>query len=64
MKILIVTHYFKPHVGGIEIVAYNQAKGLVEEGHEVTIVTSKFCQEFQFTLYEPIDLCVRFLRAL
>ena len=41
MKILIVTHYFKPHIGGIEIVAYNQAKALVEQGHEVTIVTSK-----------------------
>ena len=41
MKILIVTHYFMPHIGGIEIVAYNQAKELVKIGHEVTIVTSK-----------------------
>lgn len=40
MKILIVTHYFLPHIGGIEIVAYNQAKQLVEKGHKVTILTS------------------------
>lgn len=45
MKILIVTHYFKPHIGGIEIVAYNQAKELVKKGHEVTIVTSKLNRE-------------------
>ena len=45
MKVLIVTHYFNPHVGGIEIVAYNQAKELVKEGHEVTIVTSKLRRE-------------------
>ena len=45
MKILIVTHYFEPHIGGIEIVAYNQAKELVKKGHEVTIVTSKLNRE-------------------
>ncbi len=45
MKVLIVTHYFKPHIGGIEIVAYNQAKELVKKGHEVTIVTSRFDRE-------------------
>lgn len=41
MKILIVTHYFRPHIGGIEVVAYNQAKELVRKGHKVTIITSK-----------------------
>ncbi len=45
MKILIITHYFKPHIGGIEIVAYNQAKELVKKGHEVTIVTSQLNRE-------------------
>ncbi|HYT37492.1 MAG TPA: glycosyltransferase family 4 protein [Ktedonobacteraceae bacterium] len=45
MKILIVTHYFAPHTGGIEIVAYHQAKELVKQGHEVTIVTSKLKRE-------------------
>lgn len=41
MKILIVSHYFYPHVGGIEIVAYNQAKELIKEGYTVVLVTSK-----------------------
>jgi glycosyltransferase involved in cell wall biosynthesis len=45
MKILIVTHYFLPHVGGIEIVAYNQAKELVKRGHEVTIISSRIGNE-------------------
>jgi D-inositol-3-phosphate glycosyltransferase len=45
MKVLIVTHYFKPHIGGIEIVAYNQAKELVKRGHTVTIVTSRLNRE-------------------
>src|SRR5260221_12620701 len=45
MKILIVTHYFKPHIGGIEIVAYNQAKELGRKSHKVTIVTSQIGDE-------------------
>lgn len=45
MKILIVTHYFLPHKGGIEFVAYNQAKELVKQGHEVTVVSSRIGDE-------------------
>lgn len=41
MKILIVTHYFIPHIGGIEMVVLNQAKELVKMGHIVTIITSQ-----------------------
>jgi D-inositol-3-phosphate glycosyltransferase len=40
VKVLILSHYFPPHHGGIENVAYNQAKYLNEQGHSVTIVTS------------------------
>jgi D-inositol-3-phosphate glycosyltransferase len=40
VKILIVSHYFSPHVGGIEIVAQNQASQLVKKGNEVSILTS------------------------
>src|SRR5581483_7045392 len=40
-RIVIVSHYYPPHVGGIEIVAYNEAKRLVARGNEVTVVTSK-----------------------
>lgn len=40
-NVLIVCHYYPPHIGGIEIVAYNQAKQLALAGHKVTVVTSK-----------------------
>jgi glycosyltransferase involved in cell wall biosynthesis len=40
MKIVIFTHYFSPHVGGIENVVENHAKRLAKRGHDITIVTS------------------------
>ena len=39
MKITIVANYYPPHVGGLEIVAQNQAQMLTEAGHDVTVVT-------------------------
>ena len=56
MKILIVTHYFRPHIGGIEIVAYNQAKGLVKLGNNVTIVTSRLGHEPSSENIEGINI--------
>lgn len=47
MKILIVTHYFQPHIGGIEIVALNEASEFIKQGHEVTIVTSKLIDDLE-----------------
>jgi glycosyltransferase involved in cell wall biosynthesis len=41
MKIVIVVHYFSPHVGGMEEVAKKQARSLVDAGHHVTIVTCR-----------------------
>ena len=40
-NIVIVSHYYPPHVGGIEYVCYNQAQELAKQGHDVTVVTSK-----------------------
>lgn len=40
MKIAIFTHYFHPHVGGIEVVAETHAKQLAERGHDVRVVTT------------------------
>lgn len=40
MKVLIVSHYFLPHIGGIEQVVYHQAKELIRMGNQVTIITS------------------------
>jgi glycosyltransferase involved in cell wall biosynthesis len=56
MKILIITHYFQPHIGGIEIIAYNQAKELVKKGHEVTIVTSKLGRDKAIEQQEGIRI--------
>ena len=41
MRICVVSHYCKPHIGGIETVSFEQAKRLVKRGHQVTIVSSK-----------------------
>jgi glycosyltransferase involved in cell wall biosynthesis len=40
MKILQVTSVFPPHIGGLENVVYNISKGLIEEGHQVTVYTT------------------------
>lgn len=56
MKILIVTHYFLPHKGGIEFVAYNQAKELVKQGHQVTIVSSRIGDEQEEEIMDGIKI--------
>lgn len=40
MNIVIGTHYFPPHVGGMEIVAKTQATLFAKQGHDVTVITS------------------------
>lgn len=40
MKILIVSSYFPPHLGGLEVVAQNQAKELARHGESVSVLTS------------------------
>jgi len=41
LRVLIVSHYFRPHVGGIEVVVEQQAADLAARGHDVTVVTSR-----------------------
>ena len=41
MKVLVVEHYFPPHIGAMEEVARNQAASLTLLGHEVTVLTSR-----------------------
>jgi D-inositol-3-phosphate glycosyltransferase len=41
MRILIVSSYFPPHVGGVEIVAQQQAASLAAAGHAVVVATSR-----------------------
>lgn len=38
MRILSVSHYYPPHVGGLEIVARDVAEGLVAAGHSVEVI--------------------------
>jgi glycosyltransferase involved in cell wall biosynthesis len=40
-RLLIVTHMFLPHVGGIERVVYEQGKRLLRRGFDVTVLTSR-----------------------
>ena len=39
MKILSVSHYYPPHVGGLEVVAKKQVESLRDEGHTVRVLT-------------------------
>jgi glycosyltransferase involved in cell wall biosynthesis/O-antigen/teichoic acid export membrane protein len=40
-RVLIVSSYAPPHVGGLEIVVAQQAQTLAAQGHDVTLVTSR-----------------------
>jgi D-inositol-3-phosphate glycosyltransferase len=40
IRVGVVAHYYPPHVGGLEVVAQQVAKALVERGHHVTVLTS------------------------
>ncbi len=41
MNILIISHFFPPHKGGVETASYNTAKGLANRGHNIVVLTSK-----------------------
>jgi len=40
-RICLVTHFFPPHMGGIEKVSYEQSKRLSKLGYQIDILTSK-----------------------
>ena len=41
MKLVIATTFLPPHVGGLEVVAQQQAQTLAAAGHEVCVITSR-----------------------
>lgn len=41
MNILLISHLFPPHKGGVETASYNTAKNLAKKGHHVVVLTSK-----------------------
>jgi glycosyltransferase involved in cell wall biosynthesis len=40
LKVLLVSHYYPPHMGGIENVAHSEARYLTAAGVQVTVLTS------------------------
>ncbi|RDZ63868.1 hypothetical protein C5B90_12205 [Haloferax sp. Atlit-12N] len=40
MKIALASHYFYPHIGGIESVVESQAERLAQRGHDVTVIST------------------------
>jgi D-inositol-3-phosphate glycosyltransferase len=41
MRVLIVSTFAPPHVGGLEVIVAQQARSLAEMGHDVTVCTSR-----------------------
>jgi glycosyltransferase involved in cell wall biosynthesis len=41
LKILFVSEYYKPHIGGVETVFMNLAEGMAKRGHRCRVITSR-----------------------
>ena len=55
MNILLISHFFLPHKGGVETAVYNTAKQLISFGHKVIVITSKLEEERRdFHMFEDI----------
>lgn len=54
-EICIVTHLFLPHVGGIEKVAYEQGKRLLQRGFKVLVLTSDIAGQKNY-VYDGINV--------
>lgn len=56
MKILLSSTYFEPYKSGLSIYALRVARGLVDLGHEVVVLTSQYSQqEPALALNEDLD---------
>jgi D-inositol-3-phosphate glycosyltransferase len=51
--VLVVCHYYPPHVGGIEEVARAEARGLAAEGLSVTVMTSRPAARGSSATFDP-----------
>jgi glycosyltransferase involved in cell wall biosynthesis len=56
MKILQVSPYFPPHIGGQERYIFNLSKYLVKWGHEVHVITSNFPKTKEYEEIEGITV--------
>jgi D-inositol-3-phosphate glycosyltransferase len=41
-RALLVAHNYPPHIGGLEIVVWQQAQSMAESGYHVTVLTSRY----------------------
>lgn len=61
-QVVIVTHYYPPHTGGIELVAHNQARRLAASGHHVSVVTSRVSRQEKSGMQDGVH--IKRVRAL
>lgn len=47
MRILTALTYYRPHYSGLTIYAEREARALVERGHQVTVLTSRFSPDLK-----------------
>jgi glycosyltransferase involved in cell wall biosynthesis len=57
MNICIVTHYFTPHIGGVERISFEQAKRLSTLGYHVTVVSSRLDGDLPEEVNSGIKIC-------
>ena len=65
-RICLVTHFFPPHMGGIEKVSYEQSKRLTKSGYKIDVLTSKMkgrnehpAKGVRVFHYSPLNLAER-----
>ena len=64
MRVLIVIHYFPPHIGGMEEVARNSATSLAGAGHDVTVLTCRHDRRLPLREVDRRGFAVRRMAAL
>src|SRR5580704_3629632 len=40
--VLLVSHHYPPHIGGLGLVVQKQAESLVDNGYQVVVLTSRY----------------------
>ena len=55
-RVLVVTHYWPPHIGGIESVAVEHARSLAARGWAVTVATSRLARDASHEEYGPVSV--------
>lgn len=56
MNIILGSHYFHPHIGGIESVVESHARGLSKRGHNVTVVSSNIGASHQISYQQGYEV--------